>query len=543
MNASSLSAMSDDQLWQRSGEGDREAFGRIVERYQSLICSLAYSACGNLAGSEDLAQETFVAAWQQRGELREPAKLRGWLCGIVRNLAANAIRREQRRGGVAQSLDSVAEPARSDADPAVQAVSQEEADLLWRALAGLSETYREPMVLYYRQGQSVAEVAQSLDLAQDAVKQRLSRGRSLLREELVYIVETTLTRTRPSRAFTVAVLAALPAFKPSSAAAATLATAGAGKAAAKGVLAGMVPWAIVGPAIGLLLGLFSAKAAASTGRSVQERACMHRHARHMILFSWAMSVGLVLALSHAADGFSASPAWIVFGLLAWVIVLAATITWISSRMCREVVRIRAATGTNDEAYGTVPVESSRRLSGPLVYESKLRFLGLPVIAVGFGGADPASFGPRKAVGWFAAGDIAISPFLAVGCYAIAPLALGMFTIGIFSLSFYGIAFGVVACGSVAVGWWAYGLGALGWEAAAGGAVVAKDYAVGFIARAAEANTPAAKAWFAAQWHTDLVELFVYCAHGLILLAILILLVLLGRMLYRSLKGKYREPQS
>src|SRR5262249_3927716 len=147
--------------------------------------------------------------------------------------------------------------------------------------------------------------------------------------------------------------------------------------------------------------LFSARAAASTGRSAQERACMHRHARRMILFSFAMSVGLALALSHAADGFSASPAWIVFGLLAWVIVIAAMITWISSRMRREVVRIRAEAGTNDEAYGTAPVESGRRLRGPLVYESKLRFLGLPLIAVGFGGSDPGSFGPRKAVGWLA----------------------------------------------------------------------------------------------------------------------------------------------
>jgi RNA polymerase sigma factor (sigma-70 family) len=540
MNAEAMTAMSDDQLWQRSGEGDREAFARIVERYQSLICSLAYSACGNLAGSEDLAQETFIAAWQKLGELREPARLRAWLCGIVRNLAANAIRRDQRRGVVVQSLDSVAEPSGSDADPAVQAISQEEADLLWRALAGLSETYREPMVLFYRQGQSVAEVARSLDLAEDAVKQRLSRGRSMLREELASIVKTTLTRTCPTRAFTVAVLAALPAFKPSSAAAASLATAATGKAAAKGVLAGMVPWAIIGPPIGLLLGLFSARAAASTGRSAQERACMHRHVRRMILFSFAMSVGLALALSHAVDGFSASPGWIVFGLLAWVIVHAATITWISSRMRREVVRIRAETGTNDAAYGTAPVEGGRRLSGPLVYESKLRFLGLPVIAVGFGGADPGSIAPRKAVGWVAAGDIAISPFLAVGCYAIAPLAIGMFTIGILSLSLWGVGVGVVACGSAAVGWWAYGLGAIGYEAAAGGAVLAKDYAVGFIARAAEANTPVAKAWFTSQWHLPLVEIFVYAVHFLI---VVLFVMLLGRILYRSLNGKHRGPQS
>ena len=198
MNAVPLTEMSDDQLWQRSREGDREAFGQIVERYQSLICSLAYSACGNLARSEDLGQETFIAAWQKLAELREPDKLRAWLCGIVRNLAANALRREQRRGGSAKSLNSVAEPAGSDADPAAQAVTQEEATLLWRSLAGLPETYREPMVLFYRQGQSVAEVARSLDLAEEAVKQRLSRGRSMLREELASVVETTLTRTRPT---------------------------------------------------------------------------------------------------------------------------------------------------------------------------------------------------------------------------------------------------------------------------------------------------------------------------------------------------------
>ena len=174
LNTATLTVMSDDQLWQMSRTGDRDAFGRIVERYQSLICSLAYSACGNLSRSEDFAQETFVAAWQKLGDLREPAKLRAWLCGIVRNLAANSLRREQRRGGPAESLDDAAEHATSDADPSAQAVTQEEAQLLWRSLAGLPETYREPMVLFYRQGQSVAEVADALELSEDAVKQRLT---------------------------------------------------------------------------------------------------------------------------------------------------------------------------------------------------------------------------------------------------------------------------------------------------------------------------------------------------------------------------------
>src|SRR5215510_10834511 len=113
----SPAALSDEQLWRLSREGDREAFGSIVERYQALICSLAFSGCGSLATSEDLAQETFIAAWHRLDDLRDPGKLRHWLCGIVRNLAANAVRRDLRRGGVPDSLDAAADAPAPEDDP------------------------------------------------------------------------------------------------------------------------------------------------------------------------------------------------------------------------------------------------------------------------------------------------------------------------------------------------------------------------------------------------------------------------------------------
>jgi len=139
---------SDEQLWRLACEGDREAFGRIVERYQALLCSLAYSACGTLGTSEDMAQETFITAWHRLKDLREPGKLRQWLCGIVRNIAANAVRRELRRGGAPASLEAVADEASPDDDPAAQAVTREEETLLWRTLAELPASYREPLVLF-----------------------------------------------------------------------------------------------------------------------------------------------------------------------------------------------------------------------------------------------------------------------------------------------------------------------------------------------------------------------------------------------------------
>jgi len=59
--------------------GNREAFGQLVSRYQSSVCSLAYSACGNISQSEDMAQETFIIAWRKLEELEEPAKFKSWL--------------------------------------------------------------------------------------------------------------------------------------------------------------------------------------------------------------------------------------------------------------------------------------------------------------------------------------------------------------------------------------------------------------------------------------------------------------------------------
>src|SRR5580765_8857447 len=91
-----VTANGDAELVNASLAGNREAFGQIVSRYQSLICSLAYSATGSLSQSEELAQDTFVTAWKQLRDLREPQKLRAWLCGIARNLINNTLRKQGR---------------------------------------------------------------------------------------------------------------------------------------------------------------------------------------------------------------------------------------------------------------------------------------------------------------------------------------------------------------------------------------------------------------------------------------------------------------
>src|ERR1700761_2236682 len=130
-----VAKIADSDLVARSLGGDREAFSQIVVRYQTLVCSLAYNVLGNLGESEDAAQETFIVAWKRLRHLREPSKLRAWLCGIVHNRARDCVRRDGREAAAgAESLDVVQEVAAPEALPSELAIGEEEQAIMWRAL-------------------------------------------------------------------------------------------------------------------------------------------------------------------------------------------------------------------------------------------------------------------------------------------------------------------------------------------------------------------------------------------------------------------------
>ena len=288
MTAKAMSAAlpTDAELVVETLSGNRDAFGQIVARYQSLVSSLAYSATGNLGQSEDLAQETFITAWKHLGHLRERHKLRSWLCGIARNRINGFLRREGREpASEAEPLENLAESHSPEPLPVESTISNEEAAILWRSLEKIPELYREPLVLFYREHQSVERVAQNLELTEDAVHQRLSRGRKLLQVEVLAFVEGALEKTSPGKNFTLGVLAALP-MAAASAKAASIGTALAkGGAAAKGVMT-------IGSLGGIvaLIGSFiiSVKTQIDDTKSARERRFMLQwFALRRILFSLA----------------------------------------------------------------------------------------------------------------------------------------------------------------------------------------------------------------------------------------------------------------
>lgn len=509
---------SDAQLWNQAGRGEFTAFEEIVKRYQNLLCSVAYSRCGDFAVSEDLAQEAFWVAWNSRDSLRDPARLSAWLCGIVRNLAADATRKRKsrREEGAADDLESIRS---GEIDPSETAISREEEELVWDSLQAIPETYREPLVLFYRDEQSIAEVALALDLSEDAVKQRLSRGRTMLRERVASVVEGALVRTRPSAAFTMAVMAGITAttagksaLAGGSAATTSAVLATAAKASAPGVLG-----ALAGGVLGLLGGYLGVAGPAQMAPTRTERQYLMRSAMRITLVSLALTIVFVIGTFFRSH-FSAQ-AWGIY-TIGWVAVLnlyiMAEIGWMQYQV--KLIRQKTSPDTDpNDSPVKAWVEKHASSYEPRRYRSKWEFLGIPLLHVN---ALPPSNDPQASppwtVGWIAIGDKARG-LIALGGIAQGVLAFGGVSCGLIAfggcaiggLVLGGAALGVVALGGLAIGWQAAGGGALGWDlavgggawshrAAHGGAAYATEFAVGGAASAAHANDQVAEQTLASE---------------------------------------------
>ena len=297
-----LSGNNDAQLVECTLAGDRAAFGMIVKRYQSLVCSITYNATGSLSLSEDLAQDAFLAAWKQLSELRDPARLRSWLCGITRFLVGKEFRRQGREPmHAAEPLEEVPEPSSLEASPLLQAVSREEEAILWRALERIPDSYREPLILFYREEKSIERVAAELELSEDAVKQRLSRGRKLLHEEVVAFVEGTLSRTAPGQSFSSAVLAMLPAVS-----AASVGAGVAGKGTVMAKSGSMAAWlAPLTPFLGVFAGMFVNWLSVRSAPTARER----RFQGFWLSCLWIFVLGWAVAGQFAVQALQHGYAW------------------------------------------------------------------------------------------------------------------------------------------------------------------------------------------------------------------------------------------
>lgn len=535
-----LEQTSDAELVMASLGGDRDAFGQIVERYQRLLCSLAYSALGNLSESEDVAQEAFVTAWQKLSDLKDPAKLRPWLCGIVRFKASHARRSDERRPlRHADALDAVQEVISDDPPVPDNAIKEEEQNILWHALEQLPHNYREPLVLYYREYQSIEHVAVQLELTEDTVKQRLSRGRKMLKEQALAFVEGALVRSTPGKVFTLGVLASLPALSPSAkaagiGAAAAVAGKGAGTLAKTTMLA-----AILASVSGLVSSIMALRMNLDQSRTKRERRRVVIVTVTLVVSFWAF-IGLLFGMVGVASARPESLGAILAGNQFLILSFTVGWCWLLLYHMRKQAELRAEERKLHPEQFVDP--RFQRGSKVAEYKSRAMFLGVPLVHVRFGMQEQ---GQKPVFGWVAIGDRAVGLLFAWGGLAVGFCAVGAVSVGV--LSFGGIGLGILAAGAICYGWWAMGavsvgmhalasLSATAWETAQGGFFALSNYvATGRFAVAPHAND--AIAWLTV-YNPDVGR------DWLIFCVIAVVLTLAPISLYaKAVRQRYRdEPQ-
>ena len=176
----------DAQLVARSLARDHEAFGQLIDRHASSIVNLAYRMVGNQAEAEDLAQETFLAAFKALLTFRADAKFSTWLYRIASNKCKDWLR-VKRPGQGLQDVDAdeqldlhVAENRTPENLLSQQEVAQE----LEQAIQRLPPLYREAFVLKHLEGLSYEEMEAILGVSGDTLKMRVYKGRVQLSREL-----------------------------------------------------------------------------------------------------------------------------------------------------------------------------------------------------------------------------------------------------------------------------------------------------------------------------------------------------------------------
>jgi RNA polymerase sigma factor (sigma-70 family) len=172
-------AGSEDDLVRRAAS-DPEAFSVLYRRHYRAVAGCLFRRTGNTHTAEDLAAETFMAAYRAIRRYRPSGTpLRFWLLRIATNTANRWARRRAR----AEYLARAKALFRSEVQPPVRADSAE-GDRLHRALGRLPAAQQSVISLHYFEGLSVEEVAATLDCSAGTIKSRLSRGRAALRDLL-----------------------------------------------------------------------------------------------------------------------------------------------------------------------------------------------------------------------------------------------------------------------------------------------------------------------------------------------------------------------
>lgn len=173
----------DEQIARKVQEGQEEAFGELIERFQDKLLRYARKFLIDPDDAQDIVQDVFIKAYENIQSFDVSRRFSPWVYRIAHNEFVNALKKKANRPVIfAVDFDTLFPhlTASDTADSA--ALARDLRVMLDRHLRELDPKYREPLILYYLEGMDYKELSDILQIPISTVGVRLARGRRLLKE-------------------------------------------------------------------------------------------------------------------------------------------------------------------------------------------------------------------------------------------------------------------------------------------------------------------------------------------------------------------------
>ena len=161
-------------------KGDTKAFGELVERYQAFVYTIVIRIVKVREEAEEVAQDTFIKAFQSLSSYRGESKFSSWLYSIAYRKALDALRKNKKNS----SLELIEEITEGDCSVIENALSyiedQERSEVIKKCILELPEKEAAIITLFYFEEQSIKEIAKITQLTEDNIKVKLYRSRKKL---------------------------------------------------------------------------------------------------------------------------------------------------------------------------------------------------------------------------------------------------------------------------------------------------------------------------------------------------------------------------
>jgi RNA polymerase sigma-70 factor (ECF subfamily) len=169
-------------LVERAREGDRAAYGELIERFRPTVYAVALARLRNATEAEELTQEVFLHGMKKLGQLRDVQCFAGWLRQIAVRMAINRLTRR----GPFQGVDTeiLERATASESEPLETMIRAEQRRELYAGLQRLKPVDRATLVAFYIRGQSLKEMSREFETPIGTIKRRLHVARNRLRRQL-----------------------------------------------------------------------------------------------------------------------------------------------------------------------------------------------------------------------------------------------------------------------------------------------------------------------------------------------------------------------